>query len=293
MNTSATVVVAVLAASAAATGVSLALRSSSTPSAPPQLAELQASLHDLQAENQRLAHALEALGNRPQPAATPAAERSAAPVVGPEQVAAAVEAYLRQRGVAPADAATGGAGGDGGKPAFDLAKDFDGLVGTNFWSNGEAWRRAFAAGRMDDVVAQFEALAKSSPNDVAAQMNLANAYLAYLQMDNSKWQLSMKADNQFDKVLDIDDHHWEARFSKAVSYTFWPDFLGKKQDAIQHFETLVKQQETMPVQDDQAQTYLFLGNLLAERDPERARQVWQQGAARHPNNQNLRQKLAQ
>lgn len=290
MNTAATVVVAVLAASAAATGISLSLRSSSSPSAPPQLGELQASLRDLQAENQRLARELAALANQPQPAVVPLTERTVAPVLGPEQVAAAVEAYLRQREGSVAEAS--GAGGDGGKPNFDLDKDFAGLVGTNFWSNGASWKRAFAAGRMDDVVAQFEALAKASPNDVGAQMNLANAYLAYLQMDNSKWQLSAKADKQFDKVLDIDDHHWEARFSKAVSYTFWPDFLGKKPEAIQHFETLVKQQENMPVQDDQAQTYLFLGNLLAERDPERARQVWQQGATRHPNNQELRQKLA-
>ena len=77
---------------------------------------------------------------------------------------------------------------------------------------------------MDEVIAEIEALAKANPNDPQAQMNLAHAYMAYLQMDSSKWDMSMKADKQYDKVLDLDENHWEARFTKAVSYTFWPPF---------------------------------------------------------------------
>ncbi|HEX5051784.1 MAG TPA: hypothetical protein VFZ65_08440, partial [Planctomycetota bacterium] len=125
------------------------------------------------------------------------------------------------------------------------------------------------------------------------QMNLANAYMAYLQMDQSKWQMSMKADAVFDKVLALDNTHWEARFTKAVSYTFYPEFLGKKKEAIAQFETLVAQQELQPAQDHQAETYLYLGNLLEQSDPQRAREVWAKGARRHPNNAELKKKLAQ
>src|SRR5690606_3681450 len=105
------------------------------------------------------------------------------------------------------------------------------------------WRAAFAAGRMDEVVARYEALAKADPKNVQAKMDLAKACIAYLQMDPTKWQLSSKADKAYDDVLAIDGAHWEARFSKAVSYTFWPEFLGKKKAAAEHFQILVDQQE--------------------------------------------------
>ena len=93
-------------------------------------------------------------------------------------------------------------------------------------------------------------------------------------------------------MLELDDRHWEARFSKAVSYTFWPEFLGKRKPAIQHFETLVAQQEAMPASPEQAQTYLYLGNLLQRTDPAQARELWSKGARRHPDNQELAKKLA-
>ena len=109
-------------------------------------------------------------------------------------------------------------------------------------------------------------------------------------MDQSKWELSMKADKVFDKVLALDDKHWEARFTKAMQYTFFPDFLGKKKDAIAHFETLVRQQESMPVDAIQAQTYLYLGNLLEYRDPQKAKEIWQKGARRHLDNQELQKR---
>jgi tetratricopeptide (TPR) repeat protein len=122
-------------------------------------------------------------------------------------------------------------------------------------------------------------------------MDLANAYLAYVQLDNSKYEYSIKADGVFDQVLALDENHWEARFTKAMSYTFWPEFLGKKTEAIAHFEHLVNQQDAMPVAEHEAQTYLILGNLLEQREPERAREIWERGLRRHPGSTELAQKL--
>src|SRR5262249_41126760 len=140
----------------------------------------------------------------------------------------------------------------------------------------------------------FEQAAAADPKDAQAQMDLANAYIAYMQLDPSKGPvLGMKTDQQFDKVLALDDNHWEARFSKAVSYTFWPPFLGKQKDAIANFERLMDQQDKMPVEDHQAQTYLFLGNMLEQSDPARAREIWQRGLRRHPGSTQLQQKLGQ
>lgn len=292
MQPAAIVLLSALVASGAAAGVSVAMRPPAAPSLEPRLDELQQELGKLRAELQTTQQDLAAA--RAAVAATPAAEasgrRSAA--VSDEQVQAAVAAWFARRDGAEIGAAGAAAApGSEAATAFDLERDFGALVGTDFWSAGAAWKKAFAAGRMDAVIAKFEQLAAAAPNDPKAQMNLASAYIAYLQMDSSKWQLSGKADQAYDRVLALDDHHWEARFSKAVGYTFYPDFLGKKKEAIAHFQTLVQQQEAMPVDPSQAQTYLYLGNLLEARDPEQARQVWAKGAQRHPDNQELKKRL--
>jgi tetratricopeptide (TPR) repeat protein len=292
MNTTTTILLSLLVGASAAAGVTVVMQPTETSTDSLAIRALEASLEKLQAANQDMAQQLQALAQRPASAVAPVAvDRSAAPTVTAEQVAVAVEAYLKTRQGGVVDGLGIDGAGNAANASFDLAKDLDGLIGTSYFENTEAWKRAFAAGKMDEVVAEIEALAKANPNDPQAQMNLASAYMAYLQMDNTKWDMSMKADKQFDKVLELDNNHWEARFTKAVSYTFWPAFLGKGKDAISHFETLVKQQESMPVQDSQAQTYLYLGNMLADREPERAREIWQKGMARHPGNAELRQKL--
>jgi tetratricopeptide (TPR) repeat protein len=286
MQSPAVILLSVLFATSAAVGVSFVLKNQeASPSG--GAAEVTAALEELRTQQRLMQQQLATLQSAPAAAlAAPAGVERSAATVSPDQLAAAVEAYLQKRGGAVA----GEAAVKSGAVSFDLATEFDQLVGNNYWESTEAWKKAFAAGKMDEVLAQFEALAKQSPNDTKVQMDLANAYLAYLQMDQSKWQLSMKADSVFDKVLAQDEGHWEARFTKAMSYTFWPDFLGKKKDAIGHFETLVRQQESMPVQASHAQTYLYLGNLLEARDPAKAREMWQKGARRHPDNAELAKK---
>lgn len=290
MNPTATFAISTLAATSVAVAVTLLLSPDAASTDTTTVAELRTSIDGLRADQQRLQQRLDTIASAPAPATatTPAGDRTAATTVSPEQVAAAVEAYLGRRAAAggPAGAADAAAG----KPAFDLETDFAALVGNSYWENADAWKKAFAAGRIDDVIAKFEAIAKANPQDTKAQMDLANAYLAHLQLDQTKWQRSMDADRVFDRVLDLDETHWEARFTKAMSYTFWPDFLGKKKEAISHFETLVQQQESMPPQDHEAQTYLYLGNLLETRDPAKAKEMWQKGARRHPNNQELQKR---
>lgn len=289
MNTSAILVLSVALSAAAATGVCFALRPAEPAIDTTASTDLQRAIDDLRAKNASLQQQVERLSKAPAPVSSAMhAERSEAATVSPEQVGVAVEAYLKKR-----DAAGGGAASAAnGKPTFDMDKDFAELIGDSYWEDGKAWKKAYDAGVMDEVIKKFEDLAKASPNDTKVQMDLANAYLAHLQFDSTKWPLSMKADAVFDNVLAIDEKHWEARFTKAVSYTFWPDFLGKKGEAISHFETLIQQQESMPVDEDQAETYLFLGNLLeAKGDSAKAKEVWKKGVRRHPQHAELAKKL--
>ena len=288
MNSPSIILASIALSSVGAVLVSMALQPEPSPVNAASFAELQRTVAELKKANTVLQGRIEAMAKVPAPAVMLENDRTAVPAVSSEQIAAAVEAYLKNRGDGEASplAATPAA-------AFDLEKDFKKLVGASYWegNNAALWKKAFAAGRMDEIIKKFEDIANANPNDIPSQMNLAQAYMAYMQLDQSKYEYSMKADAVYDKVLALDENHWEARFTKAVSYSFWPDFLGKKKEAISHFETLVEQQEKQPIQEHHADTYIYLGNLLEQRgDKTKAKEIWKKGAKRHPNNQELAKK---
>lgn len=214
------------------------------------------------------------------------ASRTEAPRITDQQVTAALARYLEAHGeVLPVEAAAE-------SEEFDLESTFAELLGTNVWEDEGLWRRVHETGRFDEVLERFRQHAKANPDSADAQVELANALLARLQFEPQKWPLAVEADRAFDSALETDEGHWQARFSKAVSYTFWPDFLGKKPEAIRHFETLIGQQEAAAPQEHFAQTYLFLGNLYAQSgNQEKAREIWSRGSRLYPQVDELRQKL--
>lgn len=282
---SAAIVAAIAAAAVTAFAfVEMSREHSAPPPTGPDVAALQQELEVLRAELRQQ--------QRAEPAAA-APSRAEVPTISDAQVAAAIDRWLQARGeeLPLAEAAAQRQAGS----EIDVDEVFASLRGgASMWNNTELYKRLHAAGKLEELIERFEAQVEANPNDAQARMDLGNAYLANLQLDQTKYQLSFEADKQFDAVLALDENHWEARFTKAVSYSFWPDFLGKKKEAVAHFERLVEQQASMPVRDYQAQTYLFLGNLLDQRgDHERAQEVWRRGLQRHPNSSDLRGKVGQ
>ena len=284
MNPIATVVVSVLLAAAAATAVVLTLRPADAPADGASPAELQRTVEALRDEQRALRQRLDELARAPAPVAASRLDRAEA-TISPEQVAAAVDAYLKSAGLAPL---AGGAAADAAPAGFDLDTELALLQGVYYDENPELWKRLHAAGKGEEAIARLEAAVAANPKDVGAQMNLANACLSYMRLEPAKYELAMRADRAFDDVLALDGTHWEARFTKAVSYSFWPPITGKPKQAVAQLETLVAQQESMPPQAHEAQTYVILGNLLeSSGDSAKAREVWRKGARRHPDNQEL------
>lgn len=290
MNTAAIIAVSVLLSAGAATGITLALApAASPPPAAPGISasEFQAAIARLEEQQQKLQLALQQAG-----ADSGHVERTAVPTISEQDIQAALQRYLTAHGV-PTDAGHVPTG-----KTVEVAATFAALQklkNNNYWSNQDAYKRVFDAGKMDELVAMFEANAQANPDDPTAQMQLADAYLAYVQLDQSKGPtLGMKSDKVLDRVLELDDHHWQARFTKAVSYSFWPDFLGKKKDAMAQFDRLVQQQENMAISPEQAQTYLFYGNMLDQAGQgDKAKEIWAKGLARHPGNADLQHRLGQ
>ena len=159
----------------------------------------------------------------------------------------------------------------------------------------ELWAKIADEGLTDELVAAFEARAEREPNDPDVRVELGEAYLQKVFEAGSGpmagvW--AMKADGAFDAALTLDENHWDARFNKAISLSFWPPALGMQGKAIDQFETLLAKQSGAPGEPKFAQTYLFLGNMYQQiGQGEKALETWQQGLALYPENGQLSEQI--
>jgi|GEM_PF-1399634 len=160
------------------------------------------------------------------------------------------------------------------------------------------WAQAAAAGQLEAVYELFAQAVRDNPNDPQAQTRLGLACLERITHgkltgpEAGIW--GTKADKAFDAALALDERNWEARFSKAISLSNWPAFLGKQGAAIQQFQTLIAQQESGAPEAHHAQTYYFLGNMYLQTGrKDEALATWRQGLTRHPGNEQLQAQVTQ
>jgi len=157
------------------------------------------------------------------------------------------------------------------------------------------WEKARKAGVIDALVKAIEERVEREPNNPELRLDMGKAYLQKIFEVGSGPMAGVwatKADAAFNSALELDPQHWEARFQKAVSLSFWPPALGKQGQAISEFETLITQQNAGPKKQSHAQTYLFLGNMYQQSGSiEKAVEAWQKGLAMFPENEALQQQL--
>lgn len=158
------------------------------------------------------------------------------------------------------------------------------------------WRQLRENGGLDQAILDLQQRFSSSPSNADYAAVLGHAYLQKCGTTSDvrdQGMLAMQADKLFDTALSLDPQNWEARFTKAVALSYWPASMGKSDEIIQHFQTLVQQQETQPVQPQFAETYVWLGEQYKKAGRlDDARTVWERGSALYPNDQKLAQKLA-
>lgn len=158
------------------------------------------------------------------------------------------------------------------------------------------WQKLREDGRIDEVIAAFEARAGADPTNPEVQLQLGQAYLQKIQdVGNGPLAgaLATKADQAFDAALAADPQHWDARFHKAIALSFWPPVFGKQNAAISQFEQLAAQQALLPVSPEHAQTHLLLGNMYQQIGAsEKAIAAWKAGLVLFPDNADLAAQLA-
>lgn len=157
------------------------------------------------------------------------------------------------------------------------------------------WELARTTGALAELVQELSGKVEQAPADVNARLQLAQAYLAKLLSvpegpERGVW--AMKAEEQWQKVIEQDRENWEARFSLAVSWSYWPEQFNKTPDAIKQFEILREQQTRMQPESGQAQVYLQL-SLLYRRmgNLDKAKQALEEGRARHPDDESIKKAL--
>jgi tetratricopeptide (TPR) repeat protein len=182
--------------------------------------------------------------------------------------------------------------------ASSLSRTVDVLVSpqASHQQKQEAWKYLGEAGKLDQAIAELEKRTTNDPSNAECPAALGHAYLhkcGTIQDVREQGILAMQADKLFDTALNLDSSNWEARFMKAVAMSYWPPMLNKGDEVIQHFQTLVQQQEAQTPQPQFAETYAWLGDQYQKAGrSDDARTVWQRGAALFPADEKLRTKLA-
>ena len=180
--------------------------------------------------------------------------------------------------------------------AFQAALDTLVSPKMTFAQKQAAWKQLTDSGRLADAAAELEKLMAGDPNNAMYPAELGQAYLklcATTKDVRAQAVWAMNADVDFDTALSLDPSNWEARFTKAVAMSYWPDNLNKGPDVIQQFNTLISQQEQQAPQPQFAATYEWLGKQYQKTGQmAAAQQVWQRGAALFPDNQSLQNLLA-
>ncbi len=233
------------------------------------------------------------------------AETAPAPAGDEPQAVEAVSARLGQpaqptvpRSVAEPISRPVAAPAKAGLDASMLSRTVDLLVSTqaSYQQKREAWKQLREAGKLDQAIAELEQRTANDPRSAEYPAALGHAYVqkcGTVQDVRELGILAMQADKLFDTALSLDPSNWEARFLKAVAMSYWPATLNKGDEVIQHFQTLIQQQETQTPQPQFADTYAWLGDQYQKAGrSDDARTVWQRGAVLFPADEKLRTKLA-
>lgn len=184
-----------------------------------------------------------------------------------------------------------------GLDAMFLSRTVDLLVSkeATYQQKQDAWKQLRDGGKLDQAITELEQRVAADPRSAENAAALGKAYLqkcGTLHDVREQGILAMQADKVFDTALSLDPSNWDARFTKAVARSYWPAALNKGDEVIQHFQTLIEQQEAQTPQPQFGGTYTWLGDQYQKAGrTDDARAVWQRGAALFPEDEKLRARL--
>jgi len=148
-----------------------------------------------------------------------------------------------------------------------------------------------------DAIARLEAEIAKNPRSADLHAALATAYAAKTAFATppgpEQGTVWAKAEQAYDEAIRLDPEHWQARYGKAFGDSMAPEFVGLRPRAIEGFEELMAIQERKPLAPEHVEVYVRLGTLLKDAgNVKKARDAWQRGLDRFPEDKRLRDALA-
>jgi hypothetical protein len=156
-------------------------------------------------------------------------------------------------------------------------------------------REAEAQAAAKEAERLYRRLIDARPADPEPRVKLAQVLslcrIPYASFTN-QGRLVGQSNQLLEEALVLAPTHWGARYTLAMNHHGTPEFLGRTDDAIREFERLLVQQGERADFPEQADPYVYLGDLYERKKrPADALALWQRGARLFPNDARLRQRL--
>jgi tetratricopeptide (TPR) repeat protein len=175
-----------------------------------------------------------------------------------------------------------------------------GILGRTFgYREAETFFGRLARDRdsIDGAIARLEKEIAANPRSADLHVALATAYAAKTAFgtppgpeQGTVWENAGRA---YDEAIRLDPEHWQARYGRAFGDSMAPEFVGLRPRAIRQFEELVEIQEKQPKVPEHVEVYVRLGTLLKDAGSvKKARETWQRGLDRFPEDKRLVEALA-
>jgi tetratricopeptide (TPR) repeat protein len=211
------------------------------------------------------------------------------------EAAAAARHEAAPRGAVPVPEGQPGAAQPEEKPPAD---PLDGLLGQPFGATSASRlfnRLIQNPDRFDATVDRLRKEIEKDPKNAELHVALATALLsriASMAPSPQQGMLWMEASASYDKAIELEPNHWQARYGKAFGTSMAPEFVGMRPEAIRQFEELVAIQETQALAPEHAQVYYRLGTLYKDAgNPAKAREIWAKGRKLFPDNVSMKEAM--
>jgi len=150
------------------------------------------------------------------------------------------------------------------------------------------------AGEHDRGLGFFEGLLEAHPESSNLVLNYAYAHVDKIPAAGAITQviLANQALTQFGRALELRES-WLARYTRGNSYVYWPRIFGRTPLGIADLERAIEMARAMEKRSYHAFAWAALGDgywRLGELG--KAREVWQEGLARHPADARLQARLS-
>ncbi|MEM7353514.1 MAG: tetratricopeptide repeat protein [Acidobacteriota bacterium] len=160
---------------------------------------------------------------------------------------------------------------------------------------GADYRQAvIASGEYDRSLAFFEQLVADNPEAPNAFLNFGYAHVDKIPVEGAITAviLANTALTHFTTALEMEET-WLVRYTRGNSYLYWPAIFGRAQDGVDDLLRAIEMAEGVEKKPFHGRAWAALGDgYWRLEDPEKAAETWRKGLELYPENEEIKDRLA-